>query len=75
MHHCDNFRHVSLLKWILRDVPSSEMCYLSKNKNRIQLASVSSQFKDDIQFVYQHLFSPERQPDSREKKVDILIYV
>lgn len=36
-HHCDNFRHVWLFKWIFRDVPSCNLCYLSQNKNRIRL--------------------------------------
>lgn len=35
-HHCDNFRHVWLFKWIFRDVPSCSCCYLSQNKNRIK---------------------------------------
>lgn len=51
MHHCDNFRHVCLFKWIFRDVPSCNLCYLSQNKNRIKLTYVSTPLKDGIQFM------------------------
>lgn len=47
-HHCDNFRHVWLFKWIFRDVPSCNLCYLSQIKNRIKLTCVSTPLKDDI---------------------------
>lgn len=44
-HHCDNFRHVWLFKWIFRDVPSCNLCYLSQIKNRIKLTCVSTPLK------------------------------
>lgn len=50
-HHCDNFRHVWLFRWIFRDVPSCNLCYLSQNKNRSGPTYVSTPLRDGIQLM------------------------
>lgn len=63
-HHCDNFRHVWLFKWIFRDVPSCNSCYLSLNKNRSK--KISTPLKDGIQFMCEPFLFSRVTPSSAE---------